>query len=125
MLPGLDRFTRQYLETMLWITTDESDEQGGDPLDRNYGIGDIASESIAKAIADCASFQEANAADLADVDDERAGHLFWLNRNGHGSGFWDEYDRIPDKATRERLRQACKAFGELCPYVGDDGSIYF
>jgi hypothetical protein len=50
-----------------------------------------------------------------------AGHDFWLTRNGHGAGFWDG-DWPEPLATV--LTDAAHAFGELSPYVGDDGLIY-
>lgn len=127
----LDSFTRQYLETMLWSTTDESNDQGGDPMDRNYSVDDIAPEAIAQAIADCERFQSENAGALEAANDwlaERgsdgdahttAAYLFWMNRNGHGVGFWEF-----DGAACESLNTACKAFGECNPYVGDDGLVY-
>lgn len=34
----LDAFTRQYLETALWSSTDNSRDDGGGPLDQNYDI---------------------------------------------------------------------------------------
>jgi hypothetical protein len=51
----------------------------------------------------------------------RAGHDFWLTRNGHGAGFWDgEWY----KEVGERLTKASKAFGEVNIYVGDGDLIY-
>jgi hypothetical protein len=122
----LDDFVTAYLEAALWSSNDESDESGGEPMDANYGIGDIAQESLAKAQADCAKFQEENE-DLLDqvseeygADDEQYGHDFWLTRNGHGAGFWDRgYEDAGDE-----LSAAAEKFGELYPYVGDDGKIY-
>ncbi len=73
-------------------------------------------------IEDCEAFQAANVADLAEMADSRAGFCFWLNRNGHGSGFWDE-DTIPNDVG-ERLSEACEDFGECNLYVGDDRQIH-
>lgn len=47
---------------------------------------------------------------------------FWLTRNGHGAGFWEN-----DYGTEEqcdKLTEACKAFGEFNLYPGDDGRLY-
>lgn len=127
----LDRFTRQYLETMLWSTTDQTNDQGGNPLDDTCTIDDIAPEAIAQAVADCERFQRENAGALEaahewlynrakDLDDaEMAGHLFWLNRGGHGVGFWEG-----DNEACLALSKASNAFGELWPYLGDDGLVY-
>jgi len=124
----LDEFTLAYAEAALWSTNDESDERGGEPLDANYTVDDLAPETLEKFIADCRRFQEQNAADIATGDDhpqytacERAGHDFWLTRNGHGAGFWD--GDWPEKPG-ERLTDAAEAFGEVWLYVGDDGLIY-
>lgn len=116
----LDTFTHAYVSTALWISTDESNESGGEPLDMNYGPEDIAPESLEQIIADCAKFQADNSEDIAS-DLDYAGHNFWLTRNGHGAGFWD--GDWPE-AIGERLTTASKAFGECSLYVGDDGKLY-
>ncbi len=119
----LDSFTRQYMETALWSSTDESRDDGGDPLDKNYSIDDIAPETRAKMIADCADFQErfGDVIVAGGADFERAGHDFWLTRNGHGAGFWDG-DWPEPQATE--LTNASKEYGEFYLYVGDDGEIH-
>lgn len=115
----LDAFTRQYIGTALWSSNDESDESGGDPLDENYGVDDIAPETLKKMVKDAEKFQEDNWEFYED--DEQAGHDFWLTRNGHGAGFWDG-DYPEPEATK--LTKASKKFGEYDLYVGDDGQIY-
>ena len=123
---GIDTFTASYLEAMLWSSTDESTEDGGNPMDENYTFEDIASEAVEQAADDCEKFEVENA-ELLDqvseefnVDDDLHGHDFWLTRNGHGVGFWDRgYGDLGDK-----LADAAVAFGEKYPYVGDDGKIY-
>ena len=117
----LDTFVEQYLITALWSTNDESDERGGEPLDKNYDLSDIAEETINKAIEDCKRFREENAEDLSIGEETHAAHDFWLTRNGHGAGFWDGDWPEPQAS---RLTAACKAFGEVDLYVGDDGKIY-
>jgi hypothetical protein len=117
-----DKFVEAYLETALWSSNDESDESGGEPLDKNYGTADIAEESIAKAIKDCNSFIKANGADLEEAgDDSQNGHDFWLTRNGHGAGFWD---RGYEAGVSKRLTDAAHAAGSSDAYVGDDGKVY-
>lgn len=127
LINSLDSFTRSYLNCILWAENDNSDEQGGEPLDAHYDIDDFTKDSIVKAIEDCKQFQADNAKDLEFLrdymDSDRAGHNFWLNRNGHGSGFWDEY--MNDKGAREqsirdafnRLSDACKPWGTLNAFV--------
>lgn len=114
----LDAFTRSYIETALWSSTDESTDEGGDPLDDNYSASDIAAETMVQMVKDCAEFQEryANLLSASELDDEKAGHYFWLSRNGHGSGFFDE--------DLEQLQNASELYGEFNLYVGDDGRIH-
>lgn len=99
---------------MLWSSTDDNDE----PLDRNYSARDIEPEALERIVADCAKFQAEN--DISEGTNKRAGHDFWLTRNGHGAGFWDS--DWPE--TGDMLTAASKAFGECSPYVGDDGQVY-
>ena len=116
----MDPFTTAYIEAALWSSTDESDEQGGAPLDANYGPDDIAPGTLASILDDCKAFQEAHTEDIGG-ELERAGHDFWLTRNGHGAGFWDgDWD---DDIGR-RLTEASDVFGTVDLYVGDDGLIY-
>lgn len=125
-----DAFTRAYIEAALWSTSDESDEQGGEPLDKNYGPGDIAAETMELIEEDCADFQKRFGQLIEDDDPrglhgeydrwEKAGHDFWLTRNGHGAGFWDgDWPKHGDELT-----EAAKSYGEFELYVGDDGMIY-
>lgn len=124
-----DKFTLAYIECALWSTNDESNEQGGDPLDENYGPEDIAAETLETMLTDCKRFQKENADDIANGKDHLAytqnnvyaGHDFWLTRNGHGCGFWDGDWKEP---AGERLTKASEAFGEVDLYIGDDGLIY-
>lgn len=127
--PRMDAFTRAYFEAALWASTDNSDDQGGDPLDKNYSNGDIADATRDKMIADCADFQQRFSNLLEDDEspaiekwgrDELAGHDFWLTRNGHGAGFWD--GNWPKNG--DALTEASKEYGEFDLYVGDDGLIY-
>jgi hypothetical protein len=117
----LNAFQRGFLTAALWSSTDESDDSGGEPLDKNYSIEDIAPETLASLLKDCDDFCEENAELLARAgDDEQNGHDFWLTRNGHGAGFWDRgYGAVGDK-----LSDACKRYGSVDLYVGDDGMIH-
>ena len=127
IIDTLDDFTKAYLECALWSTNDESTPDGGDPLDSNYGFTDIARESLYKAAADCAQFQRsfASTIEAAGITVLRRGHCFWLNRNGHGSGFWDEEFETPEQETAlKTLDHASRSYGEVSPYVGDDNLIY-
>ena len=112
----LDTFTRAYLECALWSSTGDDDQ----PLDRDHDITDIADESVAKAIADCAAFRDKAGDMLADWCDDDAGHDFWLTRNGHGAGFWSRLN----KSHGHLLSDLAQKAGQSDPYIGDDGRIY-
>lgn len=118
---SLDTFTRAYIECALWSTNDESTPDGGVPLDRSYDVRDIAPATLARMVSDCELFQRECADDLAEGDDEQAGHDFWLTRNGHGAGFWD--GDWPEPAAT-RLTDMSHGFSAIDLYVGDDGQIH-
>jgi hypothetical protein len=128
-----------YVRTALWSTNDESTESGGNPLDDNYTIDDLAPETLVAMESDLDKFftflersldGDRSLLDVAldyadtvakDFDAEgRIAHDFWLTRCGHGAGFWDgDYGHIGG-----RLTKAAEAFGNVDLYVGDDGLIY-
>jgi hypothetical protein len=115
-------FLDAYIECALWSTHDWSNEDGGAPLDDNYGPDDIAPECIASMQEDCAAFIADNLADLeaTGATASQSGHDFWLTRNRHGAGFWDRgYGKVG-----ERLTAAAHTCGSRDLYVGDDGRIY-
>jgi hypothetical protein len=121
---SLDTFTRAYIECALWSTNDESDATGGVPLDQNYDVRDLAPETLAQMMADCAKFQSDNHDHIysdGSPSIEHAGHDFWLTRCGHGSGFWDG-DWLEPAASA--LTAASKKFRDVDLYIGDDGKIY-
>jgi hypothetical protein len=126
-----DDFITAYIACALWSSNDESDESGGDPIDQNYGPGDLADATREAMERECDAFLAlmSDTIDSADVPNaarhggryEQAGHDFWLNRNGHGCGFWDGDWSEPHASA---LDAASKAAGERNLYIGDDGRIY-
>ena len=113
---ALDTFTRAYAECALWSSTDDE----GEPLDRDYGIGDIAPETLLAMIEDCKQFQQKNRRIIAG-DLSLAGFHFWLTRNHHGAGFWDgDYSPRIGRLLTDRAQD----FSEVYLYVGDDNLIY-
>jgi len=119
---SLDAFERAFLECALWSSTDNADDSGGEPLDRNYTIADFEESALRSLLADCASFREMNAELLAQAgDDEQNGHDFWLTRNGHGAGFWGRgYGPIGDE-----LSKASKVYGGVDLMANpSDGKVY-
>ena len=138
---GLEEFLDAYIEAALWSSTDESDDSGGEPLDKNYGEDDIAPETLVRMRADCLAFLNHRLGGRLIGIAERleaegkwslpggvecsvmacAGHDLWLTRCGHGCGYWD--GDWP-KGIAEGLDKLAKEFGEFSLYIGDDGLIY-
>jgi hypothetical protein len=116
----MDAFTAAHIEAALWSSMDNANDQGGDPLDANYGLDDLAPETLASIQEDCEAFQRDHAEDIGG-DLERAGHDFWLTRCGHGAGYWD--GDWPDEVGN-RLTDAAHVYGSVDLYVGEDGLIY-
>lgn len=125
--PRLDEFLAAYIDCALWSSMDNADDSGGNPLDDNYSRNDIAPETIEAMKADCLSFLESLSEHFPGYsfdDIGRAGHDFWLNRNGHGSGFWDGDYEFNGEDISDRLSDLAKTYGEFDLYIGDDGKVY-
>lgn len=119
---SLDEFTRAYVEAMFWTECNSDNEELQDCT-----YGDLAPETLASIIEDCADFAATNRALLDRAsqvrdhyDDSSAGHDFWLTRNGHGAGFWDRgLGKIGDE-----LSAMSKPYGSCDLYKGDNGKLY-
>lgn len=123
-MTNAENFLNGFLVCALWSSTDESRDDGGDPLDANHSTDDFTPEALESLKNDCESFIESNAEDLeayhlAGFDSEQAGHDFWLTRNGHGAGFWDR--GLGELG--ERLSKASKVYGSVDLYVTDAGKV--
>lgn len=118
---ALDAFATAYILCALW-TFDENAPSG--PFETSGRFQElfpkIDGESLSKMIADCAAFQKL--ADLEGYPIKNAGHDFWLTRNGHGCGFWENDFGTEDQCAR--LTALSKTFRECDLYYGDDGKIY-
>lgn len=110
----LDAFTKSYIACALW-TFVETDGNSSDP-----DHSELAPHTLALLVKDSEDFQKANA-ELIGESLDHAGHDFWLTRNGHGAGFWDDNW---EESRGEKLNQAAKAYQQLDLYRGDDGLIY-
>lgn len=116
-------FLQGYLVCALWSSTEED----GNPLDDNYGIDDLSPEAMAQAEEECKDFILHNTSDILDALDtkigytvSRAGHDFWLTRNGHGAGFWDRGLGV----VGNRLTAAAEVYGGRNVVCGSDGQLY-
>lgn len=116
---ALDAFERAYLESMLWSSTDNSRDDGGDPLDANYTVEDVADDTVIAAQEDCAKFREIVREKLPaiKIDTAQGGHDFWLTRNHHGRGFWDGDWDGPEGIEGRALTDIAQEFPECCPVV--------
>lgn len=120
----LPAFVRGYIEAAFF--TDSGSDDDGTMKDATFA--DMPPTVVALAVYDCEEFQDANSEALAvylqTMNEEHAGHDFWLSRNGHGSGFFDRTDKVPREIC-DKLQEACRATRETGLYRGDDGRVYF
>jgi len=118
---GFDAFTAAYVMALYFTDTGEGDQPDSE--------AELAPEALTRIKADCAEFQAVSADLLEQACDrdgytlERAGHDFWLTRNGHGAGFWDR-NELDGDGLGDALTSAAKGFGEVWSYAGDDNLIY-
>jgi hypothetical protein len=113
---GLDEAFDAYVEAALWSSTGDDDQ----PLDKHFDKRALAYETRMSMMRDVGTFLRDNDADI-DGDYSRAGHDFWLTRNGHGAGFWD--GRWPEPEA-SRLTESAHRYGSSDLYVGDDGLLH-
>jgi hypothetical protein len=117
MATRTDAFGRGYIEAALWSSTDDD----GESLD-HFDASNIDAATRRQMYKDCKAFKRQNRRLLrkSGLSQERQGHDFWLTRNRHGAGFWDEgIGRIGNALTK-----AAHAFGSFDLYLGDDGKIH-
>lgn len=154
---ALDGFTQGYIEAMFFTDCEHGtfrpdpnesaadigrlwDPEKHSCLPGDVTVADIAPETLARIIADCAAFQQANADLLAEaselvpgseglrygrnvLDGRRLGQLFWYARNGHGISFTDD----GNASCLQSLQDACgwqTSFGTVDSYLGDDDLIH-
>jgi len=122
----INRFTREYLGTALWCTSDMYSCEDDSSLESlNYDVDDFSKEAYMAAKADCKDFlsnpRVKKILREKDYDLDLVAHDFWLTRNGHGAGFWDgDYD----EEDGEVLTAISEPYGEVNLYVGDDDRIW-
>jgi hypothetical protein len=123
----INKFLSGYIGAALWSTTDSRDEEGNDTYNLDDEFDSVSDECKAAMLSDCTDFVESNKEVLEEFkteagpwrDDWRLGYLFWLNRSGHGSGFWDECaNGTRGGELGELLSDASKPYGDF-PLFGD------
>lgn len=106
--PGVD--TEEFLTDEYQADMTEGRTDGTIPGD--VGFTDLHPDFLATILSECESFQRDNADDLAlaydrDYSPARAGHDYWLTRNGHGAGYWDR-DELEADGLGDRLTEAAQ-----------------
>lgn len=129
----MDTFTQAYIDAALWSSTayGSPEERREDPnqegkFDRSFqscGYDKLTRMAEIDMKRDCKAFQADNAALLeywytkAGETPERAGHDFWLTRNGHGAGFWDRWSSgTPQGLIGAKLTESAKSYGSCDLY---------
>ena len=120
----LPTFVQGYITCMCWTEC-----HADNPELEDLGFDDIAESELIDIIKDCETFlADPEVATIlaaiyekhAHYDEQRAGHDFWLTRNGHGAGFWDRgLGKLGDS-----LAAIAKRYNERSVYKGDDGKLY-
>lgn len=126
----LTGFVDGYMDALAWSGTvsvpedhqhyDPSWSPTADKLDELF-----SPELISQSRLDCIDFLSDEVMAILEANDEvwdpgRAGHDFWLTRNGHGCGYWDRGAGDAGDA----LSAAARVYGEVDLYLGDDGMIH-
>lgn len=86
---------------------------------------DLTDAARATLTKDAGEFYDSQIEDLhaCGLDMERAGHNFWLTRNRHGAGFWNDKGGDRDNRALDRLTDASHPYGECSLEVREDGKI--
>jgi hypothetical protein len=122
-------FVEGYETAALWSSTDVIATDDGETEDVQLDDYEAAPETKEKFREDCKEFCNFAAPLLAEAvkrngyTPERAGHDFWLTRNGHGAGFWDRGE-LKEGGLGDKLSEAAKTMGECSLYLGDDELVY-
>lgn len=123
---NFQQFVDAYFACALWSSL--ADVDGAEFLEEVAEAGDIAPESREAQEEECRDFFDANLQALTQAVQHpgytwaSAGHDFWLTRCGHGAGFWDR--GLPG-GIGDTLSEAARVYGNIDPYLGDDGKVRF
>jgi hypothetical protein len=113
----LSDFAQGYVEALFFCA--QGDDDGMDVAT----FADLSLGALCRIVADCDAFGEqwGDLDEIApDYDRRQAGRDFWFSRCGHGVGFWDRgLGEVGD-----RLHDLAQSFGNLDPYMDDDGKVY-
>lgn len=111
---NVDEVLNSYLETALWAESDENNELYSKTV---YQFDKASIQEAKNDIIQFLQIAKQQAPDeLNTYDATGIGHNFWLSRNGHGAGFFDD--------NNDQLQEIAKKFNQADIYVGDDGRVY-
>ncbi|OQM74930.1 hypothetical protein [Manganibacter manganicus] len=104
-------FFRSYVGAALWSSNDESDENGGEPMDSNYDISDLSPDCLESMLKDCAAFYAANLETIhAECEDfEGAARAAGWTRNWHNGYFVAPIGSEVRIAEFESWQELCEA----------------
>ncbi len=115
----ISEFISHYTAALLFYGRDEEDESD------ELSADDLSEDARIEIERDCRMFMAQNAALMEQAVEvygiDHAAQDFYLTRCGHGAGYWD--GDLPEELG-EKLTKACKEFGQVNPYRGDDGLLY-
>lgn len=97
-------FFRAYIEAVYFTETGETDQPESD--------ADLTHEFLRQSAMDCDRFFNVYGELIGRHRIEKAGHDFWLTRNGHGVGFWDRPE-IYGREFSDELTRAAEFAGEV------------
>lgn len=108
---NINQFVADYLTTAAWVTC-----ESGENTDFTKEAKESAKQECLKFIgAVIWEFGKDKANELLTVAGNDLGYLapycFFLNRNGHGTGFWDRENEFGENEAN-LLSEISKAFGE-------------
>jgi hypothetical protein len=103
-----------YLESLMWSSGEEFDE---------YTIYNFTERSIDSSRKDIISFVNQAGDLLDDYPDNMIGHNFALSRNGHGTGFFDDFESCSDEEICDELEKIASSFKNVSVFVNDDNEL--
>lgn len=127
LMSSMDSFTKGYIGAVVQLDVElrYGDERSDQSKADGVAIIEVRPDALRDLMADCATFQEKNAALLeeayeAGLDPEQAGNDYYLDRVGHGAGAKDRDMGV----IGERLYKAAIADrAEVNLAIYEDGSV--
>ena len=107
----VDTFTRGYITAIFFTDGEEAD---------GAGVPELSPETLESIKTDCDTFQHEGG--MYYESGEQAGVDFWLTRNCHGTGFWDNEELYGVENARH-LTELSHTYPERSLFLNDDGRL--